>query len=217
MLLAIDTATRVLSLALHDGDRVVGELTWQSANYHTVELTPSVAAMLQQAAITPSDLKAVAVAIGPGSYTGLRIGLAVAKGLALAHSIPLIGVPTLDIVVAPIGKEERPLQAVLQAGRSRICTCCYHWQDGKWRSVSDTTITTWEELLSDLKTQTLFVGEIDTVGQNMIRRQKDDAVLLSGASSLRRSGFLAEIGWERFKRNQTDDPASLAPIYLNTL
>ena len=74
MLLAIDTATRTISLALYDGQRVVAESSWLTANHHTVELTPSVAAMLDGAGIGTRDLRGVAVALGPGSFTGLQIG-----------------------------------------------------------------------------------------------------------------------------------------------
>ncbi len=215
MLLAIDTSTRTLSLALHDGEQIVSELTWRSANYHTVELTPSILAMLRQAGIGPSDLKAVAVALGPGSFTGLRIGLAVAKGLALANRTPLIGVPTLDIVAASIGPEDIPLCAILQAGRGRICAGYYWWREGSWHADGEATLTTWEEVLADLDAPTLFVGEIDPAGAKLLRRRRTKAYLLDAAAGLRRAGFLAELGWERFKRNQFDDPVTLAPIYLH--
>lgn len=215
MLLAIDTSTRFLSLALHSGDQLVAEVTWRSANYHTVELGPSIAAMLRQAGIGPSDLRAIAVALGPGSFTGLRIGLAVAKGLALANKTPLIGVPTLDIVAASIGPEDIPLCAILQAGRGRICAGYYRWRDGSWQADGEATLTAWEGVLSDLDSPTLFVGEIDPAGAKLLRRRRTKAYLLDPAADLRRAGFLAELGWERFKRNQFSDPAMLAPIYLH--
>ncbi len=216
MLLAIDTATRTLSLALYDGEQVVGELTWKSANYHTVELTPSIAAMLRHADLSPAGLKAIAVALGPGSFTGLRIGLAVAKGLALANNTPLVGVPTLDIVAASIGPEDIPLCAILQAGRGRICAGAYRWDEGVWRPDGDAAVTTWAELLSNLDTLTLFAGEIDLAGAKLLRRRRAKAYVLSPAAGLRRAGFLAEIGWERFKRGRLDDPITLSPIYLHT-
>lgn len=215
MLLAIDTSTRTLSLALHDGEQIEAELTWKSGNYHTVELSPSIVAMLGRAQLTPADLKVVAVALGPGSFTGLRIGLAVAKGLALANKTPLVGVPTLDIVAASIGPEDIPLCAVIQAGRGRICAGRYHWREGEWHGVGEAFITNWGDLLADLDSPTLFVGEIDPDGAKLLRRRRAKAYTLNPAAGLRRAGFLAELGWERFKRNQVDDPATLAPIYLH--
>lgn len=217
MLLAIDTATQVLSLALHNGDQIVGELTWQSSNYHTVELTASIAAMLGQAKTTPAELTTIAVAQGPGSFTGLRIGMAVAKGLSLAHNVPLVGVPTLDIVAAAIGPDDIPLCAIIQAGRGRIVVGRYRWNEGEWQVQGNTQVSTWDEVVGALDTPTLFAGEIDAAGTKALRRRRSKVYLLSPASGLRRAGFLAEIAWERFKKSRMDDPATLAPIYTNVL
>lgn len=214
MILAIDTSTRVLSLALHDGEQILAELTWRSANYHTVELSPSIASILGQSGIGPADLKAIAVALGPGSYTGLRIGLAVAKGLALANKTPLIGVPTLDIIAAAIGPEDIPLCAILQAGRGRVCAGIYRWYDGEWHPDAPPFLCTWEELIADLDTLTLFVGEIDPEGAKLLRRRRSKTCLLTPAAGLRRAGYLAELAWERLKRKKVDEAATLSPIYL---
>src|SRR3990172_5808575 len=98
MLLAIDTATQAASLALYDEDCVRAEVTWQSTGRHTSELMPRIVWMIEQASSAMSDLTGLAVSIGPGSFTGLRVGLAVAKGLALANDLPIVGVPTLDVI-----------------------------------------------------------------------------------------------------------------------
>lgn len=98
MLLAIDTSTHNVGIAIYDGIRVVSETIWASQDYHTVELAPAVAATLSRANYDIHNLKLVAVATGPGSFTGLRIGLALTKGIALACHLPIIGIPTLDIV-----------------------------------------------------------------------------------------------------------------------
>ena len=89
-LLAIDTATQFISIALHDGQQMLAEQTWISENHHTVELAPAVRALLINAHMTPAELSWLAVSIGPGSYTGLRIGVALAKGIATAQRIPLV-------------------------------------------------------------------------------------------------------------------------------
>jgi tRNA threonylcarbamoyladenosine biosynthesis protein TsaB len=217
MLLAIDTATRTISLALYDGHRVIAESSWLTANHHTIELTPSVAAMLGGAGLAPGDLRGVAVALGPGSFTGLRIGLGVAKGLALAVKAALIGVPTLDILAASQGPppEDKRLCALLQAGRGRLAVAWYDWQGDSWSAAEEGFITTWTDLASHLAEKpTLVVGEVDASGLEALH----DCVgvqIVRGSASLRRAGFLAELGWARLDRGETDDPATLAPTYLH--
>ena len=119
MLLAIDTSTKLAGIALYDGARgLIAEYNWHSANRHTEELMPAVAQMMAQAGVTPRDLPAVAVALGPGSFTGLRVALAAAKGLALANGLTLLGVPTLDAVAYPHQAQPVPVDR-RAAGRPR--------------------------------------------------------------------------------------------------
>ena len=98
MLFAVDTSTTQMVLAIYDGAQVLGEYAWRSGQRHTVELAPAVADLLTRCALTMNDIKALGVALGPGSFTSLRVGLALVKGLALSRHIPLIGIPTLDIL-----------------------------------------------------------------------------------------------------------------------
>ena len=112
MLLAIDTSTAQIGLALYDGESIAGELVWQSRAHHTEQLAPALAGLLERVSVKMDSIEALGVAIGPGSFTSLRVGLAFVKGLALARHLPLIGIPTLDIVVAAI-----PLPGSNPAGR----------------------------------------------------------------------------------------------------
>jgi len=214
MLVAIDTATDYASLALHDGFQVLVEHTWESPRRHTVELLPRLAAALEQLGLRADHLSGVAVTQGPGSFTGLRVGMAVAKGLALARGLPLIGVPTLDVVAAAQGRDRRPLCAVLQAGRGRICTAIYRWRGGEWRLREGPRLTTWSALAEETTSPTLFCGEVDLMGAEALAALGELAVLLPAATRLRRAGFLAEIAWRRLNRGEADDPATLTPIYL---
>jgi tRNA threonylcarbamoyladenosine biosynthesis protein TsaB len=215
VLAAIDTATSYASLALHDGFQVRAEHTWESLRRHTVELLPRLVAALHQLGLEAERLSAVAVTTGPGSFTGLRVGLAVAKGLALARGLPLIGVPTLDVVAAAQGRDRRPLCAVLQAGRGRICVNIYRWKrSGEWRAREEPRLTTWPALAKETTSPTLFCGEIDPAGAEALAALDDLAVLLPAATRVRRAGFLAEIAWRRLNQGETDDPATLTPVYL---
>jgi len=112
MLLAIDTSTAQIGLALYDGANIPGELVWQSRAHHTEQLAPALAGLLERVGVGMDSVEALGVAIGPGSFTSLRVGLAFVKGLALARHIPLIGIPTLDIVAASV-----PLSDPYPSGR----------------------------------------------------------------------------------------------------
>ncbi|MGD2104584.1 MAG: tRNA (adenosine(37)-N6)-threonylcarbamoyltransferase complex dimerization subunit type 1 TsaB [Anaerolineae bacterium] len=214
MLIAIDTATDQASLALHDGFRVRMEYTWEAPRRHTSELTPRLADAIEQLDLAPKQLSGVAVTKGPGSFTGLRIGLSVAKGLAVAQSLPLVGIPTLDVVAAAQGRDRRQLAAILQAGRGRISIAIYRWQFGGWQAQEEPRLTTWADLEREITEPTLFCGEVDKRGADVIARLGDRAVLLPPAWRLRRAGFLAELGWRRLNQGDVDDVASLTPIYL---
>lgn len=215
MILAIDTATKWTGLALFDGRAILAELGWRSVNTQTVELAPAVIGLLDRTGLQPSDIAAAAVAIGPGSYTGLRIGLGFAKGLALANQTKLIGVATLDIVAAAQPFSDEPLVVIAEAGRSRVCAARYHWEGSKgWQSVQEPDIYSWSDLLDLIDETAVFAGEVSPAGTKQIRAAKKRHKIVPNVSALRRAGYLAEIGWQRLRRGWTDDPAALTPVYL---
>lgn len=213
MILAIDTATRWLGLALHDSTTILAEYGWHCANNHTIELAPAVSQMLQQSQIATADLTGLAVAIGPGSYTGLRVGLAFSKGLAIAHQIALIGIPTLDIVAAAHPESEGGLVVVAEAGRSRIWSGRYKWQRG-WQAVAEPTISSWENLLAEQEGPLTFAGEINPTAAKLIRAAGKGFRLSSAANNARRASYLAELGWQRLRRGRVSEARNLAPTYL---
>lgn len=218
MILAIDTATRWLGLALHDGTAVLAETGWRCLNNHTIELAPALQTLLGRANLSTADLKAIAVAIGPGSYTGLRVGLALAKGLALANRTPMIGISTLDVVAANFGPEPSALVAVVEAGRSRVSTAVYQWQPkGGWQASQAAATQSWPDLLAGLAERgqpVLFAGEISAEAKKLIRAAHSDFRVANPGQSVRRAGLLAEIGWQRWRRGDVSEASQLAPIYL---
>jgi tRNA threonylcarbamoyladenosine biosynthesis protein TsaB len=103
---------------------------------------------------------------------------------------------------------------VLQAGRKRIAIAFYRWRFGCWQIEEEPRLTTWTSLAEEIAEPTLFCGEIDEEGANLLARLDDRAIVLSAARRLRRAGFLAELGWQRISRGEVDDPATLTPTYL---
>ena len=215
MLLALDTSTRVIGLALYDGSEVWSESTWTSHDHHTVELAPAIADTLSRSGIKISDLQALAVALGPGSFTGLRIGLALAKGISLVRRIPLVGVPTLDALAAAQPVIDGALAAVLRAGRGRLAVSWYQPVNGAWQSIRKIESLTPAELQASIETPTLVCGELTAEERRLMARKRKNVILASPAQSARRPGFLAELAWTRWQLGSVDDPATLAPLYLH--
>ena len=215
MLLAIDTSTAQLGLALYDGASVLAEMTWTSQARHTVELAPALSGLLARTGHPMADLTALGVAIGPGSFTSLRVGLAFAKGLALARKLPLIGVPTLDAVAAAIPVQSIPLVAVLQAGRGRIAAGWYQAGESRWQAQGPVRTTSADDLAESIQHPTLVVGELNIEERQRLARKRRNILLASPAQSVRRPALLAELAWERWQAGQVDELASLAPVYLH--
>lgn len=201
LLLAIDTATRFAGLALYDGDTVLAESCWLSKNNHSAEVMPVLVHMLEQQKLEANDLSAIAVAIGPGSFTGLRIGLSIAKGLAQATGIPIFGIPTLDIYTVmgsqkTIGlltlesrkdrpklpsidrmldfrapEQRRSLLAVIQAGRGRFCAAHYEYRKEQWEQYGGPHLTTLDGLLQSITGRTLVCGELSKEEMTYLSKQ----------------------------------------------
>ena len=172
-----------------------------------------------------SQVTLVAASSGPGSYTGLRIGIALAKGMAASRQLPLIGVSTLDALAVgqPFENTRYRLLAIVQAGRGRIVVSEYRVQKGRWQSVSEPERLTWDELLTEdrLDESYYITGEINEAGREAIVQAKANGLsltLVSAAHRLRRAGFLAQEAWRRYLRADEGDftPDKVAPVYLTT-
>lgn len=214
MLLAVDTSTKYMGIALRNEHQILSEMTGRTRNYHTVELGQSVDRMLRHQGAKPEDLKALGVAVGPGSFTGLRIGLAFIKGIAYARKIPIVGVPTLDITAhgTPVDPS-RELVVMLQAGRGRLAVGWYRAAGDSWVSQGNLQNVTPEELTEMLTTSTLMSGEIPDILFQFSEEQEQNTAV-DPAQAVRRPAVLADLAWQRWKAGMTDDPASLSPIYL---
>jgi len=215
VLLALDTSTRTVGIAIYDGVQVLCENIWSSQDYHTVELAPAVEETLSHAGIELQRLKLLAVATGPGSFTGLRIGLALAKGIALACHIPIIGIPTLDILAESLPVSPGfSLAAVLQAGRGRLAVGWYLPTDGTWQLNPPIQVMDVQVLSRLIHQPTIVCGELTEEQQHALARKYRNVILASPAHSIRRPSFLAELAWKRWLVGDVDDPATLSPTYL---
>lgn len=214
MLLAVDTSTAQVGLALYDGARVIGEFAWRSSQRHTVELAPAVADLLTRCGMTMNDVQVLGVALGPGSFTSLRVGLALVKGLALARHLPLVGIPTLDILAYAQPPGRHPLLCAIHAGRGRFALGAYKSSRKGWQAQGPARVVSIEALTAEAQSPAVVCGEFSA---EEIQKMKDAGIRLAPpAASVRRPAVLAELAWARWQAGDVDEKASLAPIYLHT-
>ena len=215
MLLAIDTSTARIGLALYDGTSVPGEFAWHSGLHHTQELAPALAELLGRVDIKMEAVTAIGVALGPGSFTSLRVGLAFVKGLVLALHIPVIGISTLDVVAAAVPLSDKRLAAVVQAGRGRLALGWYDAGENEWQADGPATVTTADELEGKIRKPVIICGEMSADERHRLARRFINVTLASPAQCVRRPGILAELAWQKWQSGKTDSAAALAPIYLH--
>ncbi len=214
MLLGIDTSTQSVGIAIYDGHQILCEESWISRQFHTVELAGAVDANLKRAGLAAKDLDVIAIAIGPGSFTGLRIGMALVKGLAYTHQLPVIGIPTLDITARAVPPDDKRLVAVLQAGRSRLAVGWYQLENDQWVSEKNIENLSLSELLDKIDQPCILTGELT----KEIREVVADHELLNTADptlAMRSPKYLAEMAWERWQAGDVDDVLTLKPFYLH--
>ena len=214
MLLAVDTSTAQVGLALYDGSQVISEYAWRSSQRHTIELAPAVFELLKRCGLTMEDVRALGVALGPGSFTSLRVGLSLVKGLALARHLPLIGIPTLDILAAAQKPSRLPLAVAIQAGRGRLALGWYKRSKNGWQAKGPARVVTVEGLAEEVQSPVIVCGEFTSAERHKLA-EKPEIRLASPAQCMRRPAVLAELAWQRWQAGAVDDEATLAPIYLH--
>ena len=215
MELAIDTSTKVAGVALAHQGQTLAEFTWRAEYNHTVQLLPTIDYLLQRGGQKPSGLEAVVVAVGPGSFSGLRVGMSAAKGLAMSLGIPLAGVGTLAVEAYPFLGSGMAICPVMDAGRGDVSAALFMEADGELTEALAPSIHTVEEVCASVRERTLFCGEhLPAVQGEIARRLGPMASFPPASALLRRPGNLAELGWRRLAQGKSGDPATLQPVYL---
>jgi tRNA threonylcarbamoyladenosine biosynthesis protein TsaB len=238
LLLALDTSTRYSSVALCSESEFFGEYTWYSGNNHSIELFEYTQRLCVQAQVSLQQVELIAVAIGPGSFNGVRVALAMAKALAFALQKPLVGVSTLDILAfqqCAYGVQ-RPVCALLEAGRSEIYAASYMFDELRGASgelsyrlkrLGDYLLVTPQQLVAYLQEHApdwfgsaqfptvLFCGEIGPhTHQALYSALPQHSLFIKGAQAARRAVSLAAIALQRVHEGHIDDPLTLEPLYL---
>jgi len=222
MILALDTSTDTASIALYDREKgVLAEGTWHSGRHQTEQLLPSVQRLMATLDLATKELSGVAVATGPGSYSGVRIALSTAKSISYSLGVPLWGVPSLDILAySHAAVTAGQVCAVLNMGRNRVAWALYRTRGTQWKRLTPYANSTPLEMADDVRNYesnlaTLFCGELGPETLKVVKETLGvHASVAPPAASLRRAGYLAELALQRSDKGERDDPATLQAIYI---
>lgn len=214
MLLAIDTSSLVLSCALAEKDRLIAEWTVQRKLTHSEQLIPHLDEMLKEAGVSKKEITAVAVSIGPGSFTGLRIGLATAKMVSYIWKVPLVGVDTLEALAWNMAGSQAFILPLLDAQRGNVYAALYGAFDELWQEEKEAAAPLDEVIRAALS----HGGPVIAVGECADKYK--DKLLQAGiklappSNRLARAGSVAMAGLKKLEEGKTDSPLSLLPNYI---
>ncbi len=206
--LAVETSTLAGGVALLDGERVIGEYLLDVRITHSERLLPAIDRLLCDAGWTPTQLDGLAVAVGPGSFTGLRIGISTVKGLALALGCPIAAVPTLDAFAESLPFAGLPVCPVVAARRGEIYTSLYRWDGERMRREWDYLAISPAALAARLTEPVVLLGDgAANVASPLVRRVPPQRQLPSPAT-------VGVLGMARLLAGEGVRPADLVPLYL---
>jgi tRNA threonylcarbamoyladenosine biosynthesis protein TsaB len=213
-LLTIDTSTTTCSVALTSGERLVSEALINLGKTHASQLLRMADTALGEAGLAIKDLDGIGVALGPGSFTGLRVGLAIVKGLAMAAEKPVYGFSSLAMLAMNLPWAEHPVCPMFDAKKKEVYTALYSCRDLPMPLIDDCVVSP-DAFLETLDGVTIFVGEGSLVyREKIVARLGEKALFAPPFSHLPRASAGAHLASEACMRGEALSPAALVPRYL---
>lgn len=216
-ILAIDTATQVSSVAVASADKLSAELTMQAKLTHSETLMPHIKEVLRMAGVKKEKLEGIAVSIGPGSFTGLRIGLAAAKAMAYALSLPIVGVSTLKALAYHYPVPGVRIVSLLDAQKGNAYRESYEWQAGEIKIMQEVEVLPIAEILAECAEcgrQVILLGDV------AVRRIRGKVELPANVSVapahlvMPRAACVAMLGLQEIADGRRDNVMNMEPVYI---
>ncbi|SNV66424.1 tRNA (adenosine(37)-N6)-threonylcarbamoyltransferase complex dimerization subunit type 1 TsaB [Veillonella rodentium] len=217
MWLGIETSSLVSSVALMDEERLVGELTVQAGLTHSEQLVPHIDMLLQSTQVTKDMLKGIMVSIGPGSFTGLRIGMGTAKAMAYALQIPLYGVMTMDSLARNIPYTHYTICTVVDAQKKHVYAALYHYEANRLLRTEDPFVVEAVNLINcfrDSKEKVIFIGDGIKRIEKLLDESDTNCMIADIMRRIPKASSLLLSGKELVDKNFISDPMDMVPYYI---
>jgi tRNA threonylcarbamoyladenosine biosynthesis protein TsaB len=214
-ILGIDTSTMTAGVGIVQDDQVLIDLKYDVKITYSEVLLSTIDMALRTVDLTAEKLDGFAISIGPGSFTGLRIGLSTVKGLCFASGKPLAGVPSLDALASLSLFCRYPVVPILDAKKNQVYAAIYDTSGGEVNRKSEYLVVDTEELIKNISSETLFVGPgVRVYQKDLIRLLGDKAHFAPNEQSLPSGACVARMGRDKILAGQVEDITDLEPMYL---
>jgi tRNA threonylcarbamoyladenosine biosynthesis protein TsaB len=214
-ILGIDTSTKIATIAVIDEEKVLGEYTLNQEMSHSENLIPMIKELLNNLYIKIEDIDLYGVAIGPGSFTGLRIGVAAVKSLAHLFNKPIVGVSTLQGMAYNLPHNEIVIP-MIDARRDRVYTGVYSWENGILKTIKADDVLEMEVLLDELKDYDTIVvnGDGSILYKDRLIHNLKDVKFSTKGQNICKATSICELALLKYNNGELDDFYTLAPEYL---
>ena len=218
-ILTLETSTKGFSLALSKDQKVVTYRNFKSDQVLSSSIIPAIARILKQGRLSLGKLDGLAVGLGPGSFTSLRVGLATVKGLVFSLQIPVVGISSLDSVAYAIPASspsgEADICVATDARRGLVYACFYQKKKSELVRKSDYLLVKIDEMIDRIKAKTVIAGDALSLYKDEIAKRKKGRVIFTEEKYWRpQARYLVPLALQRFEENDYDDANRLVPIYL---
>jgi tRNA threonylcarbamoyladenosine biosynthesis protein TsaB len=214
MELTIDVSATAAAIGLSTQGELFWASHWLTSQDHTSRLVPEILKGLAENGAEPSTLEVVVVALGPGPFSGLRVAVAVAKGLVVAADASLIGVNTLEAEAHRCPTSTTPIRPVVRAGRSGFATALFTWTDSQLSKIEDERFVDVATLQQFAAHDVVLCGELEGEVAVRLRQAADLHATLREEHEPTRLAALALLGWQRKQAGRISCPATLQPLYV---
>ena len=217
LILAFETSAKAGSVALLEDGKLLGESYQNTGLTHSQTVMPMAESLIKSCGYTPQDIGAVAVAAGPGSFTGVRIGVAAAKGFAWGGEIPCYGVSTLEAMALQLGAWEGTVVCAMDARRNQVYNALFRAEEGNLSRICQDRAVSLAELAEEIKNlqKPLFlVGDGSELCYNTLKDRVSGLVLPPEHRIHQRAAGVGLAAWQKIQAGDPGDGAALAPNYL---
>ena len=212
--LAIETSSRIGSVALAEDGRTLAEETFPHGLEHAARIVPAIDSLSRRLGWTSRDLREIYVSAGPGSFTGLRIGITLAKTLAFATGAKVFAVPSVRVLVENLPADANRAVVVLDAKRDQIFTASFARCQDKWNAVEPAQLSSLAEILSKSPRPLHLIGEGIPYHRKFIDPADTEIILTDESIWRPRADVVASLGFELARNGEFTDPMKLTPIYI---